>query len=842
MRKYLLPIVLSLASFNIALASTEYYYSNNQKIYIEPILNKKVYKLNTNKEKVYKVNSTELKQVLPKSYFYKIEDKDLINNNLTKEIKLQTKSELIELPFYKDTKSGEELIITDDYLVSFKKELDDETIKNIISDKLNSEIVDSIHYVQDGKGYHLKLKNPLDNVIEVSNVCVESGWCVWASPNFVKKKSLHSVPTDTYYKNQWHLKNTGQNGGVFGADINVENAWDLTKGDSNITIAVIDDGFDWDHEEFSARGKITKRFNLVEGGVETKLFGSGITSEQILNILLNVAGAGNFSHGTSVGGLAAASENGKGVVGVCPNCMLLPIRIAIDLSVGTQGVVDANAQDFVAASGIAKAADEGADIINCSWGGGTLVSDIERNAIDHAQATGRSGKGAILVFSAGNGVKGACQTSSVFAPANYSPVIAVGASTNVDRIAPYSSTGPEVDLVAPSSGCSGNIVTTDLVGLLGYSPKNAIDTFTLTLASYFQSWAIGVGDYFARDTGTFNSWSLDYIDVFNNTYNYSSPLLSLPIPDGLGTSSPVLVQPVTSFIQPVIPQTDKPILIKNISFSLNITHPNGFDLGALLITPNDEQLFFNISSFPGNFRNGASFIPINMLSIATAMTLPSFELDDNGNYTNSFSGTSAAAPIVSGLAGLILSANPNLTYQQVEQILKNTSDKIDAPSGGYDNVGHSNIYGYGRINAFNAVKEALRLKNSPVSTPVPTATPFPGSLPPQTNPTATPVITSSASIRLINSGKVKRSGYVLSASLTNFPNNTQCLVSSKLGNRIFTTIPSSFIVSGSSNRSIRIVIPKNVQRLLRKTSDKAITTQVNCPSVNVSAENITRIN
>lgn len=837
MKKYLLLIVLSLASFNIALASSDYYYSNNQKIYIEPILNKKVYKLNTNKEKVYKVNSTELKQVFPKSYFYKIEDKDFTNNNLSKEIKLQTNSELIELPFYKESKSGEELIITDDYLVSFKNELNDETIKNIISDKLNSEIVESIHYVLDGKGYHLKLRNPLDNVIEISNVCVESGWCVWASPNFVKKKSLHSVPTDTYYKNQWHLKNTGQNGGVFGADINVENAWDLTKGNSDITIAIVDDGFDWDHEEFSAQGKIIKRFNLVEGGTETKLFGSGAEPEQILNILLNVAGAGNFSHGTSVGGLAAAPENGKGVVGVCQNCMLLPIRIAIDVSIGAQGVAYANVQDSVAASGIAKAAQEGADIINCSWGGGSFT-DILRNSIDYGQRSGRAGKGAVIIFAAGN------ESSSVSSPANYSPVIAVGATDKYDKHASYSNTGPEIDVVSP--GGNGDIVTTDLVGILGYSPKNAFDTFSLSVASYLKPWTLEIVDLFLQDTGTLNNWSLEFIDVFNNSFQYRSSQQFIPIPDGLGTgANPIPGQSILSSIQPTVPQIGKPILIKAVYFNLDVLHPYGADLVAVLNTPNNELLGFGSRYYPNNFREGP-FVSLNMILLGSAQTLPSFDLDDSGHYTNSFGGTSAAAPIVSGLTGLILSANPNLTYKEVDQILKTTADRIDGGLANYDNNGHSNIYGYGRINAFKAVQEAIRLKSTPASNPtstpisnpplIPDTTPFPSSTP-QSNPT--PVMTSSASIQLTNKGPVVRNGFTLSAQLNNFPNNTSCTVSSKLGGLTFTTIPTSFTASGSSNRSVRIMIPKNIQKLLRKSSNKSIKTQVICPSVNISAENIT---
>lgn len=68
---------------------------------------------------------------------------------------------------------------------------------------------------------------------------------------------------------------------------------------------------------------------------------------------------------------------------------------------------------------------------------------------------------------------------------------------------------------------------------------------------------------------------------------------------------------------------------------------------------------------------------------------------------------------MAGIVALILSANPDLTSQQVKTILKETSDKIDTANGQYDAGGHSNFYGYGRVNAEKAVKKALEMKSAP---------------------------------------------------------------------------------------------------------------------------------
>jgi subtilisin-like proprotein convertase family protein len=76
-----------------------------------------------------------------------------------------------------------------------------------------------------------------------------------------------------------------------------------------------------------------------------------------------------------------------------------------------------------------------------------------------------------------------------------------------------------------------------------------------------------------------------------------------------------------------------------------------------------------------------------------------------GAYTTTFGGTSSATPLAAGLAGLILSVNPDLTAAEVKQIMMRTADKIDEAHGRYEN-GYSPLYGHGRINAARAVEYA----------------------------------------------------------------------------------------------------------------------------------------
>jgi subtilisin family serine protease len=83
-----------------------------------------------------------------------------------------------------------------------------------------------------------------------------------------------------------------------------------------------------------------------------------------------------------------------------------------------------------------------------------------------------------------------------------------------------------------------------------------------------------------------------------------------------------------------------------------------------------------------------------------------------GNYTGDFGGTSSACPGVAGIVALMLSVNPDLTWMQVKEILRDTSEKIDVANGKYDAQGHSVWYGFGKADAEKAVKKAIELKST----------------------------------------------------------------------------------------------------------------------------------
>ena len=119
-------------------------------------------------------------------------------------------------------------------------------------------------------------------------------------------------------------------------------------------------------------------------------------------------------------------------------------------------------------------------------------------------------------------------------------------------------------------------------------------------------------------------------------------------------------------------------------------------------------------SFPSNDFNAKNFRHPSPLTTGIWTTdrvgKKGHKRKNFANYTGTFGGTSSACPGAAGVCALILSANSKLTYKQVKNILRLTADKIDLSKGHYNEEGHSEWYGYGRVNAAKAVELAMMMK------------------------------------------------------------------------------------------------------------------------------------
>jgi serine protease len=224
----------------------------------------------------------------------------------------------------------------------------------------------------------------------------------YIEPNYIY--SAFEVPDDPEYSKQWNFRS-----------INVEQAWDNTKGDG-MTVAVIDTGI--------SKVPDLKATKFVEG-------------YDFVND--RVDAADDVGHGTHVAGtIAQSTNNGYGVAGIAYEAKLMPIKV---LSASGGGTISDIAE------GIRFAADRGADVINMSLGGGG-DSKMMKEAIDYAYT-----KGVVVVAAAGN----SGQNASAY-PARYPHVISVAATDSAGLKAPYSNFGAGVDISAPGGSENGKIL------------------------------------------------------------------------------------------------------------------------------------------------------------------------------------------------------------------------------------------------------------------------------------------------------------------------------------------------------------------------------------------------
>ena len=265
-----------------------------------------------------------------------------------------------------------------------------------------------------------------------------------AEPNFIIKHDQVSsgneiAPNDNQFAEQWALRNTGQNGGQYGSDINTTTAWQTTTGLHSTVIAIIDSGIDFTHPDLS-----NNQWNNPTPGAEADLHGWDYITDS--NVIKDEQG-----HGTAIAGIIAAQgNNGIGTSGVMWRAGLMSLRV-LD-NTGTGDVADAvEAIDYAIA--------HGTHVINLSWGTDGFSIAL-KDAIDRALR-----RGIIVVCSAGNSSRNLYEgtPSSAYYPASFdSPgLIAVAATNNRDQLLSWSNFGAtHVAVAAPGE----NILTTQMGG------------------------------------------------------------------------------------------------------------------------------------------------------------------------------------------------------------------------------------------------------------------------------------------------------------------------------------------------------------------------------------------
>jgi thermitase len=258
---------------------------------------------------------------------------------------------------------------------------------------------------------------------------------LFAEPQFLEHLPGRLTPTDPEYNQQWHLHNTGQDGGTPGADIHAEQAWDMTRG-AGARLAVIDNGMDVAHPDLAAATAATSGYFNVDG------MGNTVFTQGLMGFPDN-------GHGSFCAGMALArAGNAQGGCGVANEAELVALGCLVD-QVGTQATLArtiAYATDPTQEVASANPAD-GADVIACSLGPSSaadwVMTGVLQAAIDFAVASGRGGLGTPIFWAVTNG-NHPINLDEVCA---YPNTIAVARSTR-DDLEDNAGFGPELDFLA----------------------------------------------------------------------------------------------------------------------------------------------------------------------------------------------------------------------------------------------------------------------------------------------------------------------------------------------------------------------------------------------------------
>ncbi len=356
--------------------------------------------------------------------------------------------------------------------------------------------------------YYIKL-TPSTNLEERINELLNDPAVVYAEPLYFL--GLLSLPDDPEAQP-----------GIGSQDylelINAYQAWEIQKGSPDVIIGVLDTGTEFTHPDLIGKNHLNMAdpINGIDDeadGFLDNYFGWDMANNN------NDPTADTNPHGTRVAGtIAAGADNGIGITGIGYNSTYLPVK-----------VFRTNTNIFRGGyEGIAYAADQGAKVINLSWGGADAWTQFGQDMINYAVLE----KDVVIIAAAGN-----THGDIKFYPASFDHVLSVGSSTKEDEKATWATYHHRIDMVAPGV----NIFTTDKNG--GYSNANGS-----SMSAAIVSGAAGlVRNHFPN----YNAHQIkEQIRVNTDALDYSGPLA--PYTEKLGKGRLNMVKALTNTTSPSI--------------------------------------------------------------------------------------------------------------------------------------------------------------------------------------------------------------------------------------------------------------------------------------------------
>ncbi|UNC93474.1 S8 family serine peptidase [Candidatus Contubernalis alkaliaceticus] len=505
---------------------------------------------------------------------------------------------------------------------------------------------------------------------------------LYAEPNYLLYTHGEQVfPNDPFFDQLWGLHNTGQSiRGTLGtadADIDAPEAWEIITGSEEVIIAVIDTGVDYNHPDLI--NNIWRNPNEVLDGTDTD--GNGYVDDIVgWDFYSNDNDPmDEHSHGTHVSGTIAAEGNNElGITGVMWNAKIMPLRFLSPTGSGTtENAVEA----------ILYANANGAHIINNSWGGGEF-SQALKDAICASTA--------VVVCSAGNDVSNNDIIFNYPTSYNCPNIISVAATDNQDGLASFSNYGSNTVHVGAPGVRTFSTVTREP----DYSQGITIFSDDMTTLDNWDTsnyankpWGLSTVRFASAPSSAADNSGDDYED---------DEFAWLLLNDSIDLSSS---------------------LHAKMTFNLWLNTEENYD-GVLFGYSLDRHVFYTLDSWSGS--TGGEFHPFEVdlsdacgeFEVYLAFILLSdccnnFEgayIDDVEILTTNtissyseayayYSGTSMAAPHVSGLAGLIKALDPDLSNLEIRETILDNVDTISSLEG--------KVSTGGRINARKALESLV---------------------------------------------------------------------------------------------------------------------------------------
>lgn len=511
----------------------------------------------------------------------------------------------------------------------------------------------------------------------------------YAEPNYVYTPQV--LPDDPAFGLLWHLENTGQwvNGsaGTPGADISAPEAWDVETGDPGMVIAVIDSGVAFEHPDLIPN-VWTNVGEIPDNGLDDDANGyvDDLHGWDFVNDDNNPSDYSRDlygdGHGTHVAGIiAAAGDNGIGTTGVMWRARIMALQVFDLFQVAAfEGI-----QNSLILAAVEYAVDNGARIINCSFGGygrSSALFDVFNLA---------NQRGVLVTAAAGN----ESQNNDLLPvyPAGYDlpNIVSVAATDEDGGRAAYSNYGAaSVDIAAPGGNFFSNIYSTT-------PPEREL--------LFYEDFEMGLDRW---ETGyRFEAWSPVFRQEFGSTviqdsagdyHENEESYLQTRDPIDAADCRGLHIQFRTRHLL----EADRDFVYLegstdgvNFSADFSVT-------GALTgFSPGIESL----NAWGGEDGIGPEFYLRFRLASNEAVNFDGAYIDDihltgirwvfTGDEYGYKSGTSMAVPVASGVAGLVWSHRPELTHLEVKQRLIAAADPHESLAG--------RVVSGGRLNAEKAL-------------------------------------------------------------------------------------------------------------------------------------------